>query len=93
MTTDTIYILHFEPPLAHARHYLGSTRDVPSRVAYHRAGRGSPLVRAAVDAGCEVIVSRTLHGSRDDEARLKRQHNTPRLCPLCNPSLRRVSAA
>lgn len=81
-----IYLLHFDPPYQHARHYLGFTdRDVDARLEEHLTGRGSPLVRAAVLAGAEVTVTRTWEGgTRDQERRLKRRKNTPRLCPTCS---------
>jgi hypothetical protein len=56
----TVYLLHFEPGLPVtgtrvARHYLGWTEgDVDDRLAQHVAGRGSPLVHAAVSAGATV---------------------------------------
>jgi hypothetical protein len=52
----TVYVLHFEPAYKHARHYIGwtSDTDVTARLNVHLQGRGSPLVRAAVQAGVEV---------------------------------------
>jgi len=80
----TIYLLHFEPPLAHARHYLGWTRDLDARLARHRPGRGSPLIAAAVAAGVRLELARTWGDvDRHFEERLKNRHETPRLCPLC----------
>lgn len=79
------YLLHFEPRYAHAGHYLGvSDHDVPGRIAYHVAGRGSPLVRAVVQAGGHVFHVRTFPGlTRDGERRLKRQGGLSRHCPVC----------
>jgi predicted GIY-YIG superfamily endonuclease len=37
-----VYLFHFEQPLAHAQHYLGSTKNLPSRVRQHRCGEGDP---------------------------------------------------
>ncbi len=94
--TRTVYLLHFDPPYVApigntgrdkvAGHYLGSTSgDVAERLAVHVAGQGSPLVRAAVAAGCNVTVARTWPGSKQDERRLKRRRNGRLLCPVCNP--------
>lgn len=90
----TLYLLCFAPGIrrddrAHAKHYLGyvhgGPENVDSRIAYHLAGRGSPLVKAAVDAGLEVTVVRTWTPSdRDTERRLKRQKNATSLCPVCS---------
>lgn len=79
------YLLHFEPRLKHAGHYLGVTdRDVAGRVAYHLAGRGSPLVRAVVASGASVTIARTFPDmTRTEERRLKRQGGLSRHCPTC----------
>ncbi|HEY1357060.1 MAG TPA: hypothetical protein VGF21_02030 [Thermoleophilaceae bacterium] len=79
-----VYLLHFERPYQHARHYLGWTADLEARLIEHRAGRGSPLIRAAADAGIGFVVSRTWPGDRSDEWRLQRMKDEPdRLCPVC----------
>jgi predicted GIY-YIG superfamily endonuclease len=85
--TKTVYLLHFETPYRHARHYLGSTSDLEARVTAHLQGAGNPLVRAAVNAGINVTLARTwdfqkLTG-RQWERQFKRQKNAARLCPLC----------
>lgn len=83
----TIYLLHLDPAYKHARHYLGWTAgDVEDRVFTHVAGRGSPLVRAAVQAGSLVVVARTWDDSdRFEERRMKKTKNVPNYCPICNP--------
>jgi predicted GIY-YIG superfamily endonuclease len=78
-----IYLLHLDPAFRHARHYLGSTDDVERRLLEHMTGRGSPLVRAAVNAGCVVELAATWEGSRTDERRLHSRKESPRLCPIC----------
>ena len=81
----TIYLLHFEPPYRHARHYLGFTdNDVEQRLAEHRAGRGARLTQVAVDAGCQLLLVRTWEGDRNTERRFKNHNHAPRFCPLCN---------
>jgi hypothetical protein len=90
----TLYLLCFAPGLhvtgaRFAKHYLGyvhgGPENVDSRLAYHLAGRGSPLVKAAVDAGLEVELVRTWAPSdRDTERRLKRQKRATSLCPACS---------
>lgn len=92
--TSTIYLLHFTPPyrapigttgrVKIAGHYLGSTAGtVADRLATHLAGQGSPLVRAAVAAGCTVEVAASWPGGRNEEKRIKRSRHHARLCPLC----------
>lgn len=92
--TRTIYLLHFEPPyeapigetgrVKRAGHYLGScSGSVEERLALHLAGRGSPLVRAAVAAGSDVTVAATWLGGRQEERKVKNQHHHARRCPIC----------
>ena len=92
--TSTVYLLHFEPAYSApvgdtgrvktAGHYLGSTAgDAAARLAEHVAGRGSPLVRAAVRAGCQVMLAAQWPGDRRDERAAKRAHHHARLCPIC----------
>lgn len=94
--TDTIYVLHFEPayraPIGDtgrfktAGHYLGSCLGTPHRrLEEHLAGAGSPLVRAAVAAGCKVTLAAAFPGGRQLERQLKRRHHHARLCTVCNP--------
>lgn len=100
-TTSTIYVLHFDPPYAvpigdtgrvkTAAHYVGSCAGrVEDRVAQHLRGAGSPLVKAAVAAGCRVLLAATMPGGRDDERRLKATHHRERWCPICSPRPKRL---
>jgi len=90
MKRGTLYLLHFSRPLSHAKHYLGFTTRTPEdRLREHLEGKGSPLVKAAVEAGIDVTISRTWRDkTRSDERSLKNQKNGPRLCPCCNPRLK-----
>jgi hypothetical protein len=83
-----LYLLHLEPAFKHARHYLGFTAydDVKWRLERHLAGQGSPLIRAAVGAGCEIILAATMPGDRARERQLKNMGGLGRsCCPLCKP--------
>jgi predicted GIY-YIG superfamily endonuclease len=82
----TVYLLHFDGPLGHAKHYLGfcENGNLFERIAYHLKGRGSRLVKAAVASGCGIYVVRLWKGAtRDDERRLK-NHSSTRYCPVCS---------
>jgi hypothetical protein len=80
----TIYLLHFDRPFHHARHYVGWTeRDVSERIAEHSAGRGACLLSAISAAGIGFSVARTWPGTRHDVRALKAKKATPRLCPIC----------
>jgi predicted GIY-YIG superfamily endonuclease len=78
-----VYLIHFEQPYRHAKHYVGFTTDLPARIADHRAGVGSRLLQVVNDAGIKWEVARTWQGDRKLERQLKRRKETPALCPLC----------
>jgi predicted GIY-YIG superfamily endonuclease len=78
-----VYLLHFSENYKHARHYLGCTDDLEERLTRHRQGRGARLVEVITEAGLEFQLARTWHGGFELERQLKRQKNSPRLCPIC----------
>lgn len=82
----TVYLIHFDEPYKHARHYLGWARDLAARMKEHRNGRGARLMEVIKDAGITWRVARTWPGTRDLERAIKERHNTPRLCPECTPA-------
>jgi hypothetical protein len=80
----TVYLLHFDRSYRHARHYIGFTQSLEHRLAEHRAGRGSPLIAAAIADGIDFQLAAVWEGDRHDERRLHRQKNArARLCPIC----------
>ena len=79
----TVYLVHFETKLHHAQHYMGSTRDLESRLMQHSTGQGARLLKAVNEAGIPWKVARTWDGGWGLERYFKRQKNGPRLCPLC----------
>jgi hypothetical protein len=46
-----IYLLHFDRPYRHARHYCGWTNDLPARLADHAIGRGARLLEVVAAEG------------------------------------------
>lgn len=91
----TVYVLHFDPPFKHARHYIGYTPDETAerRVREHVQGlaAGSPLVKAAVEAGCEITLAHEFPGAgRDFERWIKDRRTTPRWCVCCGKGQRPV---
>ena len=93
-----IYILHIDPPLAHARHYVGWTKDedVSRRVQEHldQSGRRpARLIGAALAAGRTITLAGTLEGDRDFERQLKRRGSAKSYCPLCKPAYNAHAAA
>ena len=82
----TIYLLHFERPYQHARHYLGfTTQELEERIREHMCGRGARLMEVIVAAGISFNLARTWKGSRVLERRLKNSGGAARLCPTCTP--------
>ncbi len=81
--TGYVYLLHFDRPYRHARHYLGYTANVDQRLAMHAAGRGARLLKVLRDAGIHYTVAWVRVGDRQLERRLKDRHEGPRLCPIC----------
>lgn len=85
-----VYLIHFERPLHHARHYMGWTNNLDARIAEHANGDGAKLMAAIRKAGIGFEVVRTWDGDRHLERRLKNQKMAPRLCPVCR-QLRNLS--
>jgi predicted GIY-YIG superfamily endonuclease len=81
----TVYMLHFDQPYKHARHYVGWAADLAERLAEHAAGRGARLTQVVRDAGISWQLSRTWPGSRATERDIKDRRNTPAMCPVCSP--------
>ena len=82
--TGTVYLLHFDQPYKHARHYLGWTkRTVRCRLAEHEAGRGARLLAVVRAAGIGWQLARLWPGGPARERQLKRQGGHARKCPLC----------
>ncbi len=81
----TVYLLHFDRPYAHARHYLGWTHPggLDARLAEHAAGRGARLLHVVAGAGIGWTLARTWTGTRARERALKLQGGASRRCPLC----------
>jgi predicted GIY-YIG superfamily endonuclease len=88
-TGEAVYLLHLERPYKHARHYLGHATNLQARLAQHAAGNGARLLQVVMEAGIGWTLARTWLGGRELERRLKRQKNSPRLCPICQAQLKR----
>lgn len=79
----TIYLIHFDRPYKHARHYIGLTRiGVEQRLERHRSDSGAKLLKAVQAAGIKYDVVRTWEGDAALERRLKKRKDAPKLCPV-----------
>ena len=81
---ETVYLIHFNTPFKHARHYLGFSDDLNQRLTDHLCGKGSRLMEVVTDAGIEWTLARVWSGDRKFERRLKNRKNSPALCPICS---------
>lgn len=83
LPAGTVYLLHFDRPYRHAKHYLGWTLDLDARLAEHAAGRGARLLEVVASSGIGWRLARTWPGGRARERQIKRQGGLSRCCPLC----------
>jgi predicted GIY-YIG superfamily endonuclease len=90
MSAGTVYLLHFDQPYRHARHYVGWATNVKRRLAEHEAGRGARLLAVVKAAGIGWQLARMWPGSRARERQIKRQGGHARHCPLCGVTPRRL---
>jgi hypothetical protein len=88
----TVYLLHFDRPYKHARHYRGFAEPghLESRIAVHRAGHGARLMAVIKAAGIGFTLARTWPGTRSRERQLKNQGGGARHCPLCGVTPQRT---
>ena len=85
-----VYLIHFEQPYKHARHYLGFVEQpdgIQARVERHAKGGDARLLQVVTDAGIAWRVVRTWpDGDRSFERKLKNKKNSKCLCPVCRAS-------
>ena len=88
----SVYILHLDQPLHHARHYVGfstNNRTLSERLEHHRKGTaGCRFTEVLRERGISFTLARVFKGSQYDrhfERRLKNTKAVPRYCPICNP--------
>jgi predicted GIY-YIG superfamily endonuclease len=86
----TVYLLHFDRPYKHARHYVGWTLDVKRRLAEHAAGRGARLLAVVAEAGIGWQLARMWPGGPPRERQIKAQGGHSRQCPLCGVTPRQL---
>ena len=84
MTTGTVYLIHFDRPYKHARHYLGWASNLEARLEHHRNGTGGNLmaVLRRENIGWQVVRTWT-PATRHRERQIKIQGGLSRVCPMC----------
>jgi len=96
---NDVYILHFESQYWEgAQHYVGYTsKGILERLQVHRSGRGSRLVKYALDHGVDFVVGKLERGypdkgsARRREIRLKREGHLDRHCEVCIANKERLA--
>jgi len=83
-----VYLLHFDRPYQHAKHYLGSCQDLERRLTQHGKGRGARLLEVVRAVGIGWQLARTWCGGKHRERQLKKQGGASRRCPLCKEARR-----
>jgi N-acetylglutamate synthase-like GNAT family acetyltransferase len=85
--TSYIYVLHFDDPLKHARHYIGCTESLKARLVRHATGHGARIMRVCIEQGISWRLGSLMTCShkrmRELERSPKDQHNSERYCSLC----------
>ena len=91
----TVYLLHFDKPYRHAKHYVGYTalETLEQRLQRHRDGRGARLLQVCVQHGIGFQPVRTwdfksAEAAREKERRLKSSGGASRYCPNCKEEKR-----
>lgn len=90
----TVYLIHLDRPLAHAKHYIGYTsfEDINQRLQRHKSGDGAKILNACNLKGITYSIVRTwecedCQSARSLEVHLKRQKHSARYCPVCNQAI------
>ena len=80
----SIYVLHFNQPYKHAKHYIGWTDlAVEDRLKRHRQGNGARLLQVLNENGIDYSLSGVYVGTKKDERRMKNQKHSNRFCSIC----------
>ena len=85
----TVYLIHFDRPYKHARHYIGWAlgRDIDKRMAKHRSGTGARLLRVLKEQGIGWSVVQTWPDATRKVERKLKNRGACRICPVCTGKL------
>lgn len=81
-----VYVIHFDTPLHHAQHYVGSSDNIERRLMEHAKGNGARLLQVLREKaiGWKVTLTIETDTPRELERQIKRQKNGRKMCPMCN---------
>jgi predicted GIY-YIG superfamily endonuclease len=84
-----IYLLHFNTPIHHAGHYLGSTNNIQQRLADHATGNAARITEVAAQRDLDWQLAKVWQPTprltlRSTERLIKQRHNGSVFCPLCH---------
>jgi len=80
-----IYLLHFDQPYKHAKHYTGWTEDLLHRLDRHAAGNGARLSRSSGKPGSASPWSASAKAPARPNAPSRTPEALPGTCPACTP--------
>ena len=80
-----IYMLHFDQPYKHAKHYVGWTDDLLDRLDTHARGHGARLVAVIWHAGIGFTLVRICEGTRRRERAIKNAGGAGPVLPGLHP--------
>lgn len=91
-----VYLIHFDRPFGHAKHYIGFSsgpESVKKRLQHHAKGSGSKIMRAVSSSGIGWRVVRVWwNEGRSFERKLKNRGGAARCCPICQGKKSRLRA-
>lgn len=86
-----IYVIHFDRPLGHARHYVGSTGALRQRLCRHAHGHGSRLTRELHKRGIGFRLGGLFRAKPEWMRRIERlckaHHQAAHFCGFCRPDV------
>ena len=90
MSTAVVYLVHFDTPVRHARHFLGvaaseAAIDIAADVARTPILRAGAAAGAAAGAVTDVWEAGSLADALTLREAFRRQGSRARLCSVCNP--------
>ena len=82
-----VYLLHFDAPLEHTQHYIGSCEDLARRLDQHSHGRAAQLTRRFAAARIGFVVGAVWEYATRLEARRAERRvkgaGSARRCCIC----------